>query len=60
MRALARLRTALAALGLADLPVSETVIDNAAHAAELGMLGSPTVLIDGTDPFTDGSATPSV
>lgn len=34
-----------------DLPVTTRVIDNDADAARYGMAGSPTLLIDGTDPF---------
>lgn len=34
-----------------DLPVTTRVIDSSAEAAEFGMAGSPTLLIDGVDPF---------
>jgi len=35
-----------------DLPVATRVIDSDAEAAKFGMAGSPTLLIDGVDPFT--------
>ena len=35
-----------------DLPVATRVIDSDAEAARFGMAGSPTLLIDGVDPFT--------
>jgi hypothetical protein len=58
--ALARLRTALGALDLTDQPVSEIVINDPVRAAEFGMHGSPTVLIDGRDPFADHETVASV
>ena len=36
-----------------DLPVTTRVIDSENEAAEFGMTGSPTLLIDGVDPFAD-------
>jgi hypothetical protein len=35
-----------------DMPVSTRVIDTDAEAARFGMAGSPTLLIDGVDPFS--------
>jgi len=35
-----------------DLPVATRRIDNDADAARFGMAGSPTLLVDGVDPFT--------
>lgn len=35
-----------------DQPVTTRVIDTDADAARFGMAGSPTLLIDGNDPFT--------
>jgi hypothetical protein len=34
-----------------DLPVATRLIDSEADAARFGMAGSPTLLIDGADPF---------
>lgn len=36
---------------VADLPVSTHVIESEADAARFGMAGSPTLLVDGIDPF---------
>lgn len=46
----ARVREALDALGLTGA-VREIEVTSAAAAARLGMAGSPTVLLDGRDPF---------
>ncbi len=35
-----------------DLPVTTRLIETTTDAAQFGMAGSPTLLIDGTDPFT--------
>ena len=35
----------------ADLPVTTRLIETEAEAAQYGMTGSPTLLIDGVDPF---------
>ncbi len=58
--ALARLEAAFArALPTAPV-VTEHVITNAADAAATGMRGSPTILIDGRDPFGADSAEPTM
>jgi predicted GTPase len=46
----------LAALAGRDVPVTRQLIETQAEAEVLGFRGSPTVLIDGTDPWDDGSA----
>lgn len=58
-RSLARSRVehALAQIGVAAR-VREREIRTSEEAAELGMRGSPTILIDGADPFAD-DATPA-
>jgi hypothetical protein len=44
-----------------DLPVVTRVIESEADAARFGMAGSPTLLVDGTDPFAaDGECGCSV
>jgi hypothetical protein len=55
--ALQRVRAALA-----GRPATVEMIEvrDEGQAAELGMCGSPTVLIDGTDPFRDQAAVPGV
>lgn len=51
-----RLRQALDQTGRPDVLVTERVIDHLEGAVTAGMHGSPTVLIDGQDPFTaDGT-----
>lgn len=58
-RSLARSRVehALAQTGMAAR-VREREVRTSEEAAQLGMRGSPTILIDGTDPFAD-TATPA-
>lgn len=53
-----RLALALAAVGRSDTDVRLRLIGTAEEAQELGFVGSPTVLVDGTDPFatTDSAA----
>jgi hypothetical protein len=58
--AIARVRDALAAAGRAGAVVTERVIPTAEEAAAAGMRGSPTILIDGHDPFLSGSDGPSL
>jgi hypothetical protein len=47
-----RVRQALDRVGASQAVVTERVVDDPEVAAEAGMHGSPTVLIDGYDPFT--------
>ena len=47
----ARLREALAATGHGDQPVSYEKVETPQDAERLGFVGSPTLLIDGRDPF---------
>jgi hypothetical protein len=54
-----RLDVALARVGLAPV-VRECQVRSADDAARLGMRGSPTVLVDGHDPFADGVVAPSL
>jgi len=44
-------RLAIAAAGMAEIRVVRRVIHDEREAAALGMRGSPTLLIDGADPF---------
>jgi hypothetical protein len=46
-----RLRQALDGTGHGDVIVSYEKVDTPEDAERLGFIGSPTVLIDGTDPF---------
>jgi hypothetical protein len=43
-----------------DVAITHRVVDNAATATEAGMTGSPTLLIDGDDPFATAGLVPSV
>jgi hypothetical protein len=55
----ANLRAALAEAG-ADVVVRWRVVDTVEDAERLGFLGSPTVLIDGRDPFAEPGAVPGL
>ncbi|MBM0255629.1 MFS transporter [Micromonospora sp. 4G55] len=50
-RAAAVLRRALDEVGLPAVPVTIRVVTSQAEAEQLGFLGSPSFLIDGSDPF---------
>jgi hypothetical protein len=52
-----RLRTALYRLGRADTPVVKVAVEDPDHAERLGFTGSPTVRVDGHDPFATGTET---
>lgn len=45
---------------VAEVEVTEQVVDDADQAAALGMTGSPTLLVDGIDPFAEPGAEPSM
>lgn len=53
-----RLALALDAVGRTDTGVRLRLVGTAEEAQQLGFVGSPTVLVDGTDPFaiTDAAA----
>ena len=55
-----RLRAALVATGRHERDVREREVATAEDAARLGMRGSPTVLVDGRDPFADPAAETSL
>ena len=50
-RADERLRLALTGVGRADQAISYVQVDTAEDAAKSGFAGSPTILVDGRDPF---------
>ncbi len=52
----ARLREALDATGHEDVTVDHEKVETTEAAQRLGFAGSPTVLIDGYDPFTTPGA----
>jgi hypothetical protein len=49
----ALLRSALDATGLVTTPIRISVIDSEGEAADRGFLGSPTIRINGIDPFAE-------
>lgn len=51
-----RLRAALADAGAADAAIALERVETHGEAVRLGFRGSPTVLIDGRDPFADERA----
>ena len=51
--AAALLRTDLDDVGLARIPVTTIVIETPAQAERRGFIGSPTILIEGADPFAE-------
>ena len=55
----ANLRAALDDLG-ADVAVHRRVVDTVEDAERTGFLGSPTVLINGRDPFAEPGALPGL
>ena len=54
------LRAALAALGLPDVPINLETIETVEEAEQAGFIGSPTVLIDGRDPFAEPGRAPGL
>ncbi|MBT2439949.1 hypothetical protein J7E93_07400 [Streptomyces sp. ISL-36] len=55
-----RLRQALQAAGLSDTGITIRVIADQAEGERSGFTGSPTILIDGRDPFAEPDAPPSL
>ena len=53
-------RRALDDVGRRDVAIDERVIETLPDAVDAGMRGSPTVLIDGRDPFADTTTEPSI
>lgn len=51
-----RLRQALSRLGVSDTPVKYRRVGSPAEAERIGVHGSPTILVDGCDPFADAIA----
>lgn len=52
-----RVRSALDAVGLADVPVEYVLVRTSDEAAAVEFAGSPTFLIDGHDAFPTGTRT---
>lgn len=49
-----RLREALVSAGLDGVPIERTIVHTPAQARALGFIGSPTLRVDGRDPFATG------
>ena len=56
----AHVAEAIARAGVADAAVRERVVTSPEEASRHGMSGSPTILIDGRDPFASSSVVPSL
>jgi hypothetical protein len=56
----ANLRAVLAQAGAPDVVVRRQLVDTVEDAERLAFLGSPTILIDGVDPFAEPGATPGL
>ena len=50
-----RLTEALRTLGRDDVTVERWLVETAEQAEQVGFTGSPTIRIDGTDPFATGT-----
>ena len=59
-RAILALGSAFERVGMGAQPVRVTVITNQDQAEERGFVGSPTILIDGVDPFAVPGQSPAV
>ncbi|GEK19894.1 thioredoxin family protein [Cellulomonas xylanilytica] len=55
-----RLRAALDCTGHGDVAIVLERVETAADAARVGFIGSPTILLDGVDPFGRPGATGSL
>ena len=55
-----RLRSALVRVGRSDEPIHRVLVETAEEAERLGFVGSPTIFIDGRDPFAVGGEQPAL
>lgn len=55
-----RLAEALAQVGREGLPVRHVRVETPEDAERLGFTGSPTILVDGRDPFAAGTGQPAL
>lgn len=51
-----RLRMALSDAGIGETPITLEAVETREAAERLGFRGSPTILVDGRDPFADDDA----
>jgi hypothetical protein len=59
-KAMADVRSALDDVGLSRIPITKTVIDTQEEAERRHFGGSPTILIDGDDPFAAPGQSPAL
>ena len=55
-----RLRSALANIGRDDETIQRVLVETPEDAERLGFIGSPTILLDGRDPFATGNEQPAL
>ena len=55
-----RLRAALARVGLDGESIKRVLVDTPEDAQRLGFIGSPTILLEGRDPFATGAEQPTL
>lgn len=55
-----RLTSALAIVGRGDVEITYVLVETPEDAERLGFLGSPTILVDGSDPFATGDEQPAL
>ena len=55
-----RLRAALARVGLDGESIQRVPVDTPEDAERLGFIGSPTILLEGRDPFATGAEQPAL
>ena len=55
-----RLRSALARVGRDDQSIQHVLVQTPEDADRLGFIGSPTILVDGRDPFANGDEQPAL
>jgi 2-hydroxychromene-2-carboxylate isomerase len=55
-----RLRSALAQVGLPGQQIQHVLVATSEDAVRYGLVGSPTILIDGHDPFASGHEQPAL
>ena len=55
-----RLRSALARVGRPEQVIEHVMVESAEEAQRLGFIGSPTILVEGFDPFARGDEQPAL
>lgn len=55
-----RLRSALASVDRSDETIQHVLVETPEEAERLGFIGSPTILLDGRDPFATGNEQPAL